>query len=216
MAGIGGMTYAELRTELDQMIRNTWDGSRDKVTPAFIAEWVNLGYQEVDRKLRWTRCDYQWETEAEEPEYTVPCEVREVLAVTYTDLAGKLTRLEVMDMDDWIDARVSSDTSGTPRQYMQHGDKFYLYPKPAASVEVVMIYIVTEPPNLSKDADRPGFPAHLHSRILDLAFCKALRLFSRFTDAVNLEAFVDEQLMRERKEPAARRASGNRARPPNL
>ncbi len=216
MAVVGGLTFRQMRDELDLIISNTWGDGERLVGADLIGQWINLGYQELDRKLRWTRCEYVFPTVAEEEEYIIPCQVREVLAVTYTTASGTMRRLTELDFDSWIDARVGSDEAGDPEQFLHHGDRFYLYPKPLTADEVVTLYIVTEPPNLEEDDDRPGFPAHLHSRIIDLAFAKALRFFSRYVDAANLEAHVDSQLALEKKMPAVHRDGRGKAKTARL
>ena len=207
---VGGLSFAEMRGGLDAICVRLWGGDSRFITSGFLEEWVNSGYQEVDRKLRWTRCQYIFPTVGEQAEYLIPVEVREVLGVHYTDADDDLKQLREISLDEYLQKMVASDDSGDPLYYIHHGDKFRLYPTPDTSAETVTLWIVTEPPNLSADADKPGFPAHLHQRVVDFGLCYAMRHMGQYRDAQALRMALVEELDDEARRPAVHRGGIDR------
>lgn len=206
---VGGLGLAEMRGNLDGMVHRLYGADARYITPAFLDQWLNSAYQEVDRKLRWTRCNYEFATVAEQAEYVIPVEVREVLAAEYLPTGASRTLREI-SLDEYLDRRAASAQSGDPAYFMHHGDKTELYPAPRTEGEVVKLWIVTEPPNLAADGDRPGFPAHLHQRVVSLALSYALEFMGQYADGQRLREALLLQLEGERREPAVHRSGSNR------
>jgi hypothetical protein len=171
---------------------------------------VNDAYHEIDRRLRWTRCTYDIATVDGTYEYIVPSSVREYLQVSFTDADGNITRLEPMSLDEWIDDRGTTDFEGTPEHYIQHGDRIYLYPTPDTSGQTVTIYVVGEPPSLSADDDKPGFPVHLHQLCIRQAVARCMRHLGMQQDARTEEAFVDLKIDEESRSAAMKRGGSGR------
>jgi len=206
------MTLAQMRDQLELTVRNLFPGGYVQITPTLLDSWINSGYHEIDRDLRWSRCAYTFSTVANQAEYVAPVEVREKLTAEFTDLYSKLTGLLEISVEDYRDKRVENDEAGTPRFYAHHGDKLYLYPKPDATIAgAVKLWIVTEPPVLA-DTDAPGFPAHLHQRVIDYATIYVLRHFGQYIQAVSLREHLHQEIMLERKEPAVHRGGNGRAK----
>lgn len=204
------MTFDALKGDLDAICHRMYGNDARFITAGFIAEWINSGFQEVDRKLRWTRCNYTFTTTAGTAEYVIPVEVREVLAVQYTDAAADLSQLREIGLDEYLQKLIDSDDRGAPLYYMHHGDKFELYPTPDTSTETIKLWIVTEPPDLSADSDTPGFPSHLHQRVVDFGQCYAMRHMGQYRDAQALRMALLEELAVERREPAVHRGGSDR------
>lgn len=208
-----GLTLAQMRDQLELAVVNAFPANANQLTPANLTGWLNSGFQELDRDLRWTRCTHTFSTVANQSEYVIPVEVREVLIVEFTDADDALHKLRPIGPEDWIDRRVDSDLAGTPEFYWHHGDKYNLYPKPDATLaDAVKFWIVSEPPDLALDADTPGFPSHLHQRVIDYALVYVYRHFGQFIYAQQLRAGLHAEIMEERHEPAIRRGGALKAR----
>lgn len=210
-----GITYAQLKGSLRLMLPQIPGVNWRFVTDPLIEQWLNSAYQEVDRKLRWTRCDHTFTTVEDQVEYVIPTVVREYIAVEMTDEDDNVYELKRIGLPEYIQRRASSTAAARPQCWVHHGDKFKLYPKPDSDKYSVTIHIVVEPPNLSVNEDQPGFPAHLHQLIIDQALVYAHRQFGDLDTAVALDAVTETKLKDERKEPALDRGgSGRVARPP--
>lgn len=210
-----GITYAQLKGSLRLMLPQIPGVNWRFVTDPLIEQWLNSAYQEVDRKLRWTRCDHTFRTVKDQVEYVIPTVVREYIAVEMTDEDDNVYELKRIGLPEYIQRRASSTAAARPQCWVHHGDKFKLYPKPDSDAYSVTIHIVVEPPNLSVNEDQPGFPAHLHQLIIDQALVYAHRQFGDLDAAVALDAVTETKLKDERKEPALDRGgSGRVARPP--
>ena len=121
----GGYTYAQMKS-LVQLAARRVAGDNDRFVLDLVPYFVNDAYHEIDRRLRWTRCTYDIATVDGTYEYIVPSSVREYLQVSFEDTDGNISRLEPMSLDEWIDARGTTDFEGTPEHYIQHGDRIYL------------------------------------------------------------------------------------------
>jgi len=209
-APAAGLTFAQLKDQLNVIALTMLGEQRKYVSPAALSQWVNSGYQEIDRKLRWTRCTYDLETVTDHDTYIVPSSVREYLEVRYTDDADQVRALEPMSLREMIAKQRSSTNSGDPHYYAHHGDRLYLYPAPDTGGEGLRIYIVGEPPDLSDAADTPGFPAHLHELIVDQALVYLCRHFGQLDQAMKQDAYIESKLATERVEPAVERTGPQR------
>jgi len=156
---------------------------------------------------------YEWAPGADVAAYDLPDNVREILAVEYTDTDGDLTKLKEISVGEYIEARIKSDTAGTPTSYVQHGSQLLLYPTPANANEAVKIWAVTEPGDLAAGGDMPPFPPHLHEFILDRALAYAARHMGNLEVAEAYRANVAAALEYEKKQPAAERDGPDRMIP---
>ena len=205
----GGYTYAQMKSMVNLAVARLAGDDRRFVLD-LVPYFVNDAYHEIDRRLRWTRCTYDIATVDGTYEYIVPSSVREYLQVSFTDADGNITRLEPMSLDEWIDDRGTTDFEGTPEHYIQHGDRIYLYPTPDTSAQTVTIYVVGEPPSLSADDDKPGFPVHLHQLCIRQAVARCMRHLGMQQDARTEEAFVDLKIDEESRSAAMKRGGSGR------
>jgi len=223
LSSTSGITYAGLRGSLKLMVDRIFKADRRFVTSELIAQWVNSGYQELDRKLRWTRCNYWFTTTADTAEYTIPTAVREYIEVQMTDADGNVCKLKRISLGEYISYCATSTESGEPKYWVHHGDKLILYPTPDKATEAqpediytVKIWGVVEPGDMSSDDERPGFPAHLHQLIIDQALVYVYRYFGQIEQAEGLDAYIETKIASERKEPAMDREGSGRVQPPPL
>jgi len=205
------LTFLQLRSNLYSAHRNMYPTAAPLSLEAQ-SQWINSAYQEVDRKLRWTRCKYSFTTVAAQSEYVVPVEVREVLGVEYVPVATSPSPypLDEVSMDEYLHRQHRQQAAARVYWFMHHGDRYLLWPPPATAGDSVVLWIVSEPPDLVLDADTPGFPAHLHERIVDLALSYAMRHYGQLADELNVRAHILGELAQERLEPAVRRGGSRR------
>lgn len=218
-----GLTYKKMCNQVELILAQAF-GAKDRlVSPALIQEWVNSAYQEVDRKLRWTRCTHVFDSVKDQAAYTITTRVREYIAVEMADANGKVYKLERISLNEYIHYRETSTTSSRPSYWVHHGDAFYLYPMPDETYSEddeegyrVTIYIVGEPADLSDDEDTPGWPAHLHQLVVTEALSYAYRLFAEEEKALALQAAVNAVVVTERREPAMDRGGKGKVEVPPL
>lgn len=211
----GGLTFQEMRDQLDIIALKLLGDERRYVSAVALGRWVNSAYHEIDRKLRWTRCTYEFTTVADQDVYVIPSSVREYLAVSYTDDADQVRDLEPMSLGRMVALQAALGTdSGDPSRWAFHGDRFYLYPPPETAGETVKVWTVGEPPKLSNDDDKPGFPAHLHELVVDQAIVYLLRHFGQLEAATKLDQYIEAKIAAERLEPAIERTGPERIEPP--
>ncbi len=208
-----GLTFAELQTNLDLMVDRIYPSQSRHITPVLIAHWVNAGYHELDRKLRWTRGNDSITTTAEEAAYDLDETVCEILAVEYLDDGGTLSKLDDLGVEEYVEKRVDSDDYATPTHYVHHGAQILLYPAPDTSSETVKVWAVVQADDMDEAADYPTFPAHLHEFILDLALAYAARHLGDTRMAMATRQNVWAALEYEKKQPAADRGSLSRVIP---
>ena len=205
----GGLTYAQMVSMLRlQSARAFKEDAR--YTQDLIGIFVNAAYHEIDRKLRWTRCTYDITTVADQVEYIVPSSVREYLHVEYEDEDETLSELVAIDFHDWTEKKYYDEDSGTPQNYVQHGDRLYLYPPPENADDTVTIYTVAEPPTLADDGDKPGFPVHLHQLIVDQAAAYLHRAQGDLETYARLDNIVQHKLDEEAHGSALKRGGSGR------
>ncbi|HUW16692.1 MAG TPA: hypothetical protein VMW94_06410 [Actinomycetes bacterium] len=207
----GGYTYIQMQKLVRLAVRRG-HGEDARYVDDLVPYFVNDAYLELDRKLRWTRCTYTLTLAQSDNEYDIPSSVREYLAVLLTDEDGNVKRLEALSLDEWIDRRAQRDAESEPNFYIQHGDRFYLYPTPDTSGETVTIYVVGEPPALSDDSDKPGFPVHLHQLIVTMALAHIDRHLGNVELATQQEAYVEMKIGREVKDAAMKRGGSGRVK----
>ncbi len=206
----GGYTFQELKNELLLIIRRTWPGQSDLVNDLLLNKWINSAYQEVDRMLQWSRGTYAITTTAAEEAYDIPTNVRVYTLVEYVHSDNTIVKLAEIDLEAYLDKRVTSTASGVPLYWCHHGDQFYLYPPPDLTNETVTIWAILEPANLADDDDKPGFPAHLHPLIIDMGLAYAFRYFGEEEASIATRQAVDTRIQRERLENPVQRQGGNR------
>jgi len=207
--GAAGLTYKELKSMLRAILPEMFGARRYRVTDQLIEQWINTAYQAILAELAWPRGTYEVSTQVDVYEYSLPTGVRDVLEVEYEDTDGNVTRLKEMRLDEYIDKRAQSSTSGEPEYWMRYGDALALYPAPDTANETVRLYAVLEPDNMSNDDDKPGFPAAQHQLIVDLAIAYACREFGDLRTAAQMEQKVLAQLRTDRNRAAEDRAGPN-------
>jgi len=200
-----GLSLAKMHSELSMIVRREWPESARLFPPSLLKQWLNNAYQELDRRLRWTRCEYTFDVVEDEHRYLIPSRVREWLLVEYQDDSGNRFKLKHLSLDEWGAKFNSTSVTGRPTHYVHHGDKLHLYPTPDATVATATIYGCMEPYDLTGDDDVPGFPAHLHDYIVHLATARAYRFMGHAQEALNIEGFVDAHIQAERREAAIER-----------
>lgn len=208
-----GLTFEELQSNLDSMMDRIYPKQSRHITPVLLAHWINAGYHELDRKLRWTRGDDSITTAATVAAYDLDETVCEILAVQYTDTGGVLSKLEDLSVEEYVEKRVASDNDATPTHYVHHGAQLLLYPTPAITNETVKVWAVIQADDMDEAADYPTFPAHLHEFILDLALAYAARHLGDTRMAMATRQNVWFALEYEKKQPAADRGSASRVIP---
>jgi len=202
----GGLTLHDMLSELRLIARKKWPEDDRLLTPSILKAWLNAAYQELDRKLRWTRCTYQFTTTDGEDQYIIPSHVREWLMVRYHD-NGTLTQLEHLSLEEWGSKWIDESATAKPTHFVHHGDKLHLYPVPNTDGDTVTMFGAMEPPNLEGDEDKPGFPAHLHRYVVQLALAEAYKFMEHPSEGMAIEGFVDKQVVGERREAAMQRGS---------
>lgn len=203
----GGLTLAKMLSELRMLVRREWPEDARLFTPSLLASWVNMAYQEIDRRLRWTRCEYTFDVVEDQHRYLIPSRVREWLLVVYEDDDGNRYKLAHLSTEEWGTKYSSTSVTSRPTHYVHHGDKLHLHPTPDTSDATVTIYGCMEPLELTGDDDTPAFPAHLHDYIVHLATARAYRFMGHAQEALNIEGFVDTHVAEERREAATERGS---------
>lgn len=200
----GGLDFHNMLSEMQLAVRHHWPEHPNLFTDAILKMWINAAFQEVDRKLRWTRCTYQFDTVDGQDQYEIPSRVREWLMVRYND-DDTQTQLHPMSLDEWASEWGNATTTATPTHYIHHGDKLHLYPTPNTTGDTVTMFGVIEPTNLEADADKPGFPAHMHRYVVKLAMAEAYSFMGEESQAMTVEGFVNKQVMEERRDRATER-----------
>lgn len=204
-APAAGLTLAKMVSEMQMLVRREWPEDARLFTPSLLKQWINNAYQELDRRLRWTRCEYPFDVVENQHRYIIPSRVREWLLVEYQDDNGNRHKLQHLSLEEWGTKFNSTGVTGRPTHYVHHGDKLHLYPTPDDTVATVTIYGCMEPYELTGDDDKPGFPAHLHDYIVHLATARAYRFMGHPQIALNIEGFVDSHVQEERREAAIER-----------
>ena len=173
---MAAITFATLKNHLQRAIDLRWPSPTRRVTPADISTWVISAHKELDRKLRWTRSTEEITVSADDNEYSVSSSSREWLAIEFEDEDGHIWKLVELFLEEFIDLRQQSiDLTQRPAYYMRHGDTIYLYPTPGTDNEIIRIWTVDEPADLSADDSAPVVPEHLHQLIEDIGIAYARR-----------------------------------------
>ena len=205
---VGGLNFAELKGMVQAAIPRVYpEQSRFLLAGTLVSEWVNMAYQELDRKLRWSRAYVDLTTVADDEDYDFSVTVREVEMVEYQDASeDTVFELQPMDRREWLIKRGESTDSDTPTHYFRNGQVIYLYPVPDTAGDTVRLWSVMEPSDMVGDEEKPPFMAHLHGFIVDLAMANVMSHVGDFGMATQTRLYVDAQIEAERLEPAVKRS----------
>ena len=204
---LSGLTLRQMRSMLDAMIGRAWGTEVRTVSAALEDAWINNAYQEIDRKLRWSRTAEDYTTTAETETVTLDVTVREILAVEFQDVSEDTwVEIDPLTLSEFLANRAGTTESSTPTAYYHHGQGIYLSPMPDTSSDVVRVWAVIDPPDLSGDEEKPPWPSHLHGYVVEMAFAYAHMYFDEVEKFLALKTHVEQALLGERLEPAVKRS----------
>ena len=208
---LSGLTLRQMRSMLDAMIGRAWGTEVRTVSAALEDAWINNAYQEIDRKLRWSRTAEDYTTTAETEHVTLDVTVREILAVEFQDVSEDTwVEIDPLTLSEFLANRAGTTESSTPTAYYHHGQGIYLSPMPDTTSDLVRVWAVIDPPDLSGDEEKPPWPSHLHGYIVEMAFAYAHMYFDELEKFLALKTHVEQALREERLEPAVRRSGASR------
>ena len=210
---VGGLTFGQLKGFVRQAIRRTYPQQAALLIAGDLVDrWVNSAYQELDRKLRWSRAYVDLTTVADDEDYDFSVTVREIELVEYQDVSeDTVFELPELDIKEWLAKREADGTdSGTPEYFFRNGQTMYLYPVPDTAADTVRMWAIMEPSDLVGDEEKPPFMAHLHRFIVDLAMCHVMSHVGDFGLSTQTQMYVESQIASERLEPAVKRSGPDR------
>jgi hypothetical protein len=154
-----------------------------------IVTWLDQAQKRIYRKskLRTAQDVYEFDTEADEPEYALPADYARIERVINTDIQNPLLFMEQKDYDD-------ADTSdGTPDRYVIFGTNLFLYPTPNAAVPIRLRYW-TLPPTITTETN-PVIPDDYSQLLVEYALSKAYQAEHDFDAATYHRSNFDVELL---------------------
>jgi len=169
------------------------------LTDQTVYDWINDGMREIvleNDLLRWRATT---NSVAGQANYAIPTDLLRFHSITYGGEA--LTEISLQDAQKIIPNIDDTTTyaKGTPQQFWQYGNEFFLYPAPA-SIKTIVIYYNRRPTPVTDLGNTPELSARYDNRLVEYCLAQAAEMDDNDTMAVRKRSEFQEGLSRSKDE----------------